>query len=825
LCLTNKQLQDFVIQRVKQWLRENPKVNIVSVSQNDNQNRCKCPKCLAVEQAEGNCPSGPLLRFVNAVAEAVEKDHPNVAISTLAYQYTRKPPRLTKPRPNVIVRLCSIECSFAHPLFHEKNQTFRDDLVGWSKICNRIYIWDYVTNFTNYVQPQPNLRVLGPNIRFFAAHGVKGVFEQGNGQSAGGEMAELRAWVLAKLLWNPKADEKKLIKEFLAGYYEEAAPFIGKYLDLMHDEVERTDFYMRCYHNTDTPFLSPGVILRAEKILQDAERAVAGKAEVLERVRIAHLPVQYVAILCWSDMVQAARKAKQPWPFPATRAEAVAEFCRIFTRHKITRLSEGGRTPEWLWLNFGQAVDTTGAKEKTMKTVADMARKTKRPQGAPKYSDVCFSSRWKRPRNDEDTHDTFRDAAAFHATRLDWVYSWDKEWISKCKKMGYVFGGALNSKLPDGPGLKTRKKGRIKNQKGEFVTAPWMKGWNAWWGCANSPEYRRSFLEHAKVLIDGGADSLHVDDAVMNYAAVKWGGCYCKYCRAKAEKLGKSVKEIQKQSVGEFFSYIRREIDKYAGRHVPISTNTHAANWEAYPYSLFDFSIAELKLPGKQDLHPAKIRARVAEARKLGKAQVFTFVSADVRHTRKVIATAYACGSHLIVPWDVYLKSTPTGSERYFGKPEEYADLYGFVRAGAALLDGYEDAAVAGKGISDIRYKVNPPVSFRFKGGSGEVRAFVRAVPGSKDKPIVIHLVEWSDKPEPFMLTLTSKRFFKAKWLAIELLVPAAYDGALHKAAEKSKNFSSLVRKPGVRCYTTDDFTDIRIPALSPWGILVIRAN
>ncbi|MCK4627030.1 MAG: hypothetical protein KAV00_17085, partial [Phycisphaerae bacterium] len=321
---------------------------------------------------------------------------------------------------------------------------------------------------------------------------------------------------------------------------------------------------------------------------------------------------------------------------------------------------------------------------------------------------------------------------------------------------------------------------------------------------------------------DGGADSLHVDDPHMNHAAVKWGGCYCKYCRAKAKKLGKSVKEIQKQSVGEFFSYIRKEIDKYAGRHVPISTNNYGGNWKVYPYSLFDFGIAEL--PDKY-AHPAKIRAKVAEARKLGKAQVFTFVSTDARHTRKVIATAYACGSHLIVPWDVYLKSTPTGSERYFGKPKEYADLYGFVRANAALLDGYEDAAAAGKGISDSRYRVNPPVSFRFKGGSGEVRAFVRAVPGSKDKPIVIHLVEWSDKPEPFMLTLSNNRFFKDKVLAIELLVPAAYDGKIHKAAEKSKNFTSLLRKTGVRWFTTDDFTDVRIPALSPWGILVIRAN
>ena len=71
---------------------------------------------------------------------------------------------------------------------------------------NRIYIWDYVTNFAHYVQPHPNLRVLGPNIKFFADNNVKGIFEQGAFQSGGAEMAELRAWVIAQMLWNPQQD-------------------------------------------------------------------------------------------------------------------------------------------------------------------------------------------------------------------------------------------------------------------------------------------------------------------------------------------------------------------------------------------------------------------------------------------------------------------------------------------------------------------------------------------------------------------------------------------------------------------------------------------
>ena len=211
-----------LVKNLKERLRNNPAATIASVSQNDWHGNCQCPNCAAIEKEEGS-PAGLMLRFVNAVAADIEPEFPNVAISTLAYQYTRKPPAVTKPRHNVIVQLCSIECSFCKPLADERNKAFRDDIIGWSKICDRLYIWDYTTNFRHYVMPHPNLRVLGPNVKFFADHNVKGIFEQGAYQSYGSEMAELRAWVLAKLLWDPSRDGEKLTNEFIEGYYGPAA--------------------------------------------------------------------------------------------------------------------------------------------------------------------------------------------------------------------------------------------------------------------------------------------------------------------------------------------------------------------------------------------------------------------------------------------------------------------------------------------------------------------------------------------------------------------------------------------------------------------------
>ncbi|OHB63123.1 MAG: hypothetical protein A2168_04695, partial [Planctomycetes bacterium RBG_13_50_24] len=296
LCLTNEEMRTELVKNLRERLRNNPAATIASVSQNDWHGNCQCSKCAAIEKEEGS-PAGLMLRFVNAVAEDIEEEFPNVAISTLAYQYTRKPPKITKPRPNVIVRLCSIECSFSRPLADERNKEFRDDIVGWSKICNRLYIWDYTTNFRHYILPHPNLRVLGPNVKFFVDHSVKGLFEQGAYTSNGAEMAELRAWVLAKLLWNPSLDGQKLIDEFIAGYYGPAGPHIKDYLQIIHDAVESSSDHLGCFSQHTAKFLSFETLSRGWERLKAAEDAVRDNPDLRFRVQIAQMPITYTFIM------------------------------------------------------------------------------------------------------------------------------------------------------------------------------------------------------------------------------------------------------------------------------------------------------------------------------------------------------------------------------------------------------------------------------------------------------------------------------------------------------------------------------------------------
>ena len=306
LCLSNPDVLALVKQRVLEELRAQSDATLFSVSQDDNYNGCTCPKCRAVDEAEGSM-AGSMIRFVNAVAEAVEEEFPDVVIDTLAYQYTRKPPKLTRPRHNVSVRLCSIECCFIHPLRDcrcddpdapniDLSQPFAEDLIGWGKMCNRLYVWDYVTNFSHYWMPHPNFHVLADNVRFFAENGVKGVFEQGCAAQGGGEFTGLRAYILSKALWNPNLDEDLLIDEYLNGVYGQAGPVLKRYLETVYDAANAAGRHLYCFNHPDKPWHTIELVEKCEKLFDEAEK-LADNDEILLRVQKQRLAVRYLRIL------------------------------------------------------------------------------------------------------------------------------------------------------------------------------------------------------------------------------------------------------------------------------------------------------------------------------------------------------------------------------------------------------------------------------------------------------------------------------------------------------------------------------------------------
>ncbi|NLS93816.1 MAG: DUF4838 domain-containing protein [Planctomycetaceae bacterium] len=341
LCLTNEEMRKEMVKVVLERLRSDPGAGFISISQNDWHGQCQCQACRAVEAEEGS-PSGPLIRFVNAVAEEVEKEFPEVLVETLAYQYTRTPPKLVKPRKNVVVRLCSIECSFVQPLAAgDQNEAFRRDIEGWSKIAPQLFIWDYVTNFSNYLVPHPNMRVLGPNVRYFVDNHTIGLFEQGDAQSTIGDFVRLRAWLLAHLMWNPTLDEKALIDEFLKGYYGPAAPFLREYLDVIHDAGEKSGVYLRCFMSDTSSYLTLDDLNRATRLFAKAGEAVADDPVLARRVRRERLPLDHVWLRRFYALRRTARAEQQEFLGPADPVAACDEFIRLAKEFKVGSYREG----------------------------------------------------------------------------------------------------------------------------------------------------------------------------------------------------------------------------------------------------------------------------------------------------------------------------------------------------------------------------------------------------------------------------------------------------------------------------------------------------
>ena len=291
LCLSNPEVLEVCKTRLMQFMRRNPNYRIYSLSQNDNFLFCQCDKCKAIEDQYGG-HSGLIVWFVNQVADAVKQEFPDKFVGTFAYQYSRQPPTGIKPRENVVIRLCSIECCFAHPLDAgcPQNEKFMCDLKGWAELAPHLFIWDYIVDYAQYIAPWPNFQVLGPNIKVFGDNKAIGVFEEAQYQSAGAEFDELKAWVVNQLLWNPEQDVDSLVSIFVKGYYGKAAPYVKEYYDLCQSLV-KPDLHYGIYIRENHEIYSDDFILKAFAILDKAKQAAESDniREQVDRVRMQPL--------------------------------------------------------------------------------------------------------------------------------------------------------------------------------------------------------------------------------------------------------------------------------------------------------------------------------------------------------------------------------------------------------------------------------------------------------------------------------------------------------------------------------------------------------
>jgi hypothetical protein len=294
-CLSNPDVLEIVAAKVDSIFKAHPDKGILSVSQNDgNYTNCQCDRCKAIDEHEGAL-SGSLIHFMNKLADRF----PDKEISTLAYLYTMKPPQHVRPRPNVNIMLCSIDSDREVSLTENASgREFTDALHGWSRLSNNIFVWDYGINFDNYLVPFPNFHILADNIRLFKSNHVTMHFSQ-IASIRGGDFAEMRTWLVSKLMWDATADTDSLMHVFLDGYYGAAAPYLYRYIQIMEGALLGSGQRLWIY---DSPvshkhgMFKPELMRRYNALFDEAEAAVSTDSARLARVQRSRLPLQYTEL-------------------------------------------------------------------------------------------------------------------------------------------------------------------------------------------------------------------------------------------------------------------------------------------------------------------------------------------------------------------------------------------------------------------------------------------------------------------------------------------------------------------------------------------------
>ena len=359
--LSNEEVFRIITAELRKRMAAHPDAMYWSISPNDDNGYCECNLCKAVYNENGG-PSGSLIKFVNRIAAAF----PDKSFTTLAYGYTHKAPTSLKPAKNVYVFLSDIDALRDKPLSEEATAaTFRKDLKAWGGITPNIFVWDYITQFTNYLAPFPNLHTLKANMQFFKDNGVKGVFAQGSGTTFS-EWAELKSYLMAKVFEDTKVEITELTNSFIDYYYGSAAPYLQQYQDLLQSKMLETHRHLDIYGNPInewSTYLSPEQLDLMSSLMDKAEAATEGKPQTQQRVMRARLPLEYTVL-------QQARfygiekhgiwvKDKNgEYSLKSKFAEKVSRFVANCKKAGVTELSEGGLTPDQYQAEWNNIIKT-----------------------------------------------------------------------------------------------------------------------------------------------------------------------------------------------------------------------------------------------------------------------------------------------------------------------------------------------------------------------------------------------------------------------------------------------------------------------------------
>ena len=329
-CLTNPEPREFVAQRVLADLKAcGGKIDNYWVSQNDGGGSgCFCEKCTAERVAHGGKDRWAVntISFASFVADKVKPEFPKAHIKTLAYSYTQAAPENMAAPDNVLVEICGN--------FDAKDKTHADLVRAWSKIVKYISVYTYGGSNYGYWWPCPNLWEVGMQYPWARESGVTSFYVQGTALGKGSGMVDLRAYLSARMAWDPSRDVNKEIRDFCTGFYGPGGKYIVQYLDWYPNYVKQRKMVMNAPSvwgdgEAWRQWVTKDAMDHCDQLFQRALAATKGNPVYLNHVRRAYLEVLWGGI-----MVNVKPKGnltdKELALLPDANAEAIRAKAKLF---------------------------------------------------------------------------------------------------------------------------------------------------------------------------------------------------------------------------------------------------------------------------------------------------------------------------------------------------------------------------------------------------------------------------------------------------------------------------------------------------------------
>jgi hypothetical protein len=243
LCFSSPELYQFIENYVIENFGEKDKdhTNFV-ISPADNNLVCTCALCSKAGNISGNS-SNSVIALINKLAIRF----PNHNFFTLDYLSVKTPPTVKMPE-NAGIIVSSIDLPRKVNLGQNNKfiKEFESKVSNWHKVCSTVYVWDYISNFDDYLTPFPTLKVSKSYFTFYKKLNITGVFANGAGYDYS-TFNSLQTYVLAALMQNPTLEVDDLVKRYCDFYYGKSGKFISDYVLSLEKNIKSKNISLNLY--------------------------------------------------------------------------------------------------------------------------------------------------------------------------------------------------------------------------------------------------------------------------------------------------------------------------------------------------------------------------------------------------------------------------------------------------------------------------------------------------------------------------------------------------------------------------------------------------